>query len=121
MFGVRTVEEIESAFPVITRIRPQALILYGSPRFAQHRRTILDFASPRFPVIADAAEYARVGAIVAYSENDFEMFKRSAVYVDKILKGARPADLPIEQPTKFDFIVNLKSAKTLGIAIPEIR
>ena len=118
-FGVRNLEETRSALLAIERIRPQALILYGSPRFMQHRRTIFDFTIPRFPVVADEADYAKAGAIVAYAEDDFDLFRRSAGYVDKILKGANPGDLPIEQSTKFDFVVNLRTAKALGVPVPE--
>jgi putative ABC transport system substrate-binding protein len=118
-FGVHNLEETRSALLAIERTRPQALILYGSPRFMQHRRTIFDFTVSRFPVVADEADYAKAGAVVTYAEDDFDLFRRGAGYVDKILKGANPGDLPIEQSTKFDFVVNLRSARALGIVIPE--
>ena len=85
----------------------------------QHRHTLIDAVAHRLPVISDARILARAGALLTYSVDWLDMFRRSAAYVDKILKGAKPEDLPIEQPIKFTLVVNLKTAKALGIKVPE--
>jgi len=72
----------------------------------------------RLPSMYEAGQYVEAGGLISYSANEAESFKRAAVYVDKILKGAKPADLPVEQPTKFEFIINLKTAKQIGVTIP---
>ena len=72
----------------------------------------------RLPSIHERSDYVEAGGLMSYSANDAESFKRAAVYVDKILKGTKPADLPVEQPTKFEFVINLKSAKQIGVTIP---
>ena len=79
----------------------------------------MDSTAHRIPVMGDFGDFAEAEAVLTYSVDWLDMFKRSAVYVVKILKGAKPGDLPIEQPTKFELVVNLKTAKTLGITIPE--
>ena len=85
----------------------------------QHRRTIMETVAHRMPVITDGQNFAQAGALLTYSVDWLDMFRRSAAYVDKILKGARPGDLPIEQPTKFNLVVNLKTATVLNIEVPE--
>ena len=72
------------------------------------------------PVISEGIEFSEAGALITYAPNWKEMFKRSAAYFDRVLKGAKPGDLPVEQPTKFDFIVNLKTAEALGIKVPHL-
>jgi putative ABC transport system substrate-binding protein len=118
-FGVRTSEETKVALRSIDKDRVQALFVRNSPLLLLHRQEIMGFAAKRLPVISEGRDLAEAGALLTYSPNFFEMWKRSAVYVDKILKGAKPGDLPVEQPTKFELIVNLKAAKALGITIPE--
>jgi len=84
-----------------------------------HRRQIVDFAAKnRLPAMYSLQEYMDDGGLMMYGPNVADMYRRSAAFVDKILKGAKPADLPIEQPTKFNFIINLKTAKALGLTIP---
>ena len=119
--GVHNLDEIEVALKTMKRNRPQTLFLWGTPMMYVHGgRIIAECASYKVPVISDAGrEFAEAGALLSYAANYHEMWKRSAVYVDKILKGANPGDLPIEQPTKFTLIVNLKTAKALGITIPQ--
>ena len=120
LVGVRNLDEIETALKAMKRNHPQALIVYASPLALLHRgRIIAGSASYNVPVISEGRDFADDGALLTYSADYHEMWKRSAVYVDKILKGARPGDLPIEQPTKFALIVNLKTAKALGITIPQ--
>ena len=90
------------------------------PYFFNHRTTLLSLASKtRLPVIYGERNFVEAGALMSYGPNFGDMFRRSAVYVDKILKGAKPGDLAIEQPIKFELVVNLKVAKTLGLTIPE--
>jgi putative ABC transport system substrate-binding protein len=73
----------------------------------------------RLPSMHEVKHYAEVGGLMSYGANDSDLFRRAAIYVDKILKGAKPADLPVEQPTKFEFIINLKTAKQIGLTIPQ--
>ena len=73
----------------------------------------------RLPAMCEATEYVEAGCLMSYMTSDTEKFRRAAVYVDKILKGAKPADLPVEQPTRFEFVVNLKTAKQIGLTIPQ--
>jgi putative ABC transport system substrate-binding protein len=118
--GVRNLDEIETALKAIQRNRPQALIVVSSPLTLLHRgRIIAGSASYKVPVIGQGSEFAEDGALLSYSADEHEMWKRGALYVDKILKGAKPSDLPIEQPTRFQLIINLRTAKALGITIPQ--
>jgi putative ABC transport system substrate-binding protein len=118
--GVRTPEQFDPAFSTVSRAHAQALYVIGDPFFFAHRTMLLKRASKaRLPVIGGAREFAADGALMSYGPNLSDVFRRSAGYVDKILKGAKPADLPIEQPTKFELVINLKTAKALGITIPE--
>jgi putative ABC transport system substrate-binding protein len=104
----------------MTRVRAEALYVIGDPFFASHGTTLLKLASKaRLPVISVSRQFAEGGALISYGPNIGDVFRRSAGYVDKILKGAKPGDLAIEQPTQFEFLVNLKTAKALGITIPE--
>jgi putative tryptophan/tyrosine transport system substrate-binding protein len=115
---VRAPDELVPAFDAITRERADALFLFGDPFTITHQKRILDLAAKRrLPTICTWLESA--DCLVSYGPNRFDMFRRVATFVDKILKGAKPADLPIEQPTKFDLVINLKTAKALGITIPQ--
>ena len=95
------------------------LIIWTSPLMVQHRRIIIDSVAYRLPVISDARLIGESGALLTYSVDWLDMFRRGAGYIDKILKGAKPGDLPIEQPTKFKLIVNLKGAQALNIKVPD--
>ena len=118
--GVRTPEQFGPAFSAVSRAHAQALYVIGDPFFLTHRTTLLKLASKaRLPVIYAEREFADEGGLMSYGPNLGDEFRRSAGYVDKILKGAKPGDLPIEQPTKFELVVNLKTAQALGITIPE--
>jgi putative ABC transport system substrate-binding protein len=118
--GAQTPEEFDAAFSAVSRGRAQALYLQESPLFYVHRKTLAKLASKaRLPTIYASRTFADEGGLMSYGVNYADQMRRSAVYVDKILKGAKPGDLPIEQPTKFELVVNLKTAKALGITIPQ--
>ena len=103
-----------------SKIRPGALIVPASALLGRHRKRIADFALPRgIPTIAHDRSLVVDGMLVSYGPNIADSYRRGAVYVDKILKGAKPADLPVEQPTKFELVINLKTAKALGLTIPQ--
>lgn len=116
----RTPLEIETGFPMMVRSRAEAVIVGLSWFFVQQQRQIADLAAKhRLPSIAGNREYAEAGGLMSYGQNIADNYRRAATYVDKILKGAKPGDLPVEQPTTFDFVINLKTAKALGITIPQ--
>jgi putative ABC transport system substrate-binding protein len=116
---VLTVKDIEPAFRAARKARADAILVLGSGIYASHRKKIVDLAvESRLPAIYRSREYMEVGGLMAYGLNPFDLDRRAAVYIDKILKGAKPADLPVEQPTKFVFIINLKAAKQIGLTIP---
>ena len=118
--GVQTPEEMGPAFSAASRAQAQALYVVEDALFFTHRAMLLKLASnARLPVIYGGREFADAGALMSYGANLGDLYRRSAGYVGKILKGTKPGDLPIEQPTKFDFVVNLKTAKALGLIIPE--
>ena len=79
---------------------------------------LLSLSTNRLPIMCDAREYVQVGGLISYAADARDLFRRSSMYVDKILKGAKPADLPVEQPTKFELVINLKTAKQIGLTIP---
>ena len=118
-YGVHNLEEIRRTFARLEKDRIQALIMWDTPLMLLHRQTIMDLASRKIPVIGQGPDLAHGGALITYSAAGLEMWKQAAIYVDKILKGTKPGDLPIYQPTKFTLRVNLKAAKELGITIPE--
>jgi len=101
------------------RARTDAVILGETTVFIAERRRIADLAvTHRLPMMFAAKEYAEAGGLLSYGTDYLDLFRRAATYVDKILKGAKPADLPVEQPTKFELVINLKTAKALGLTIP---
>jgi putative ABC transport system substrate-binding protein len=112
-------EEFDSAFAAMTRERAGALYVVGDPMFVSHRRRLAELAAKsRLPAVYELKDHAEAGGLMVYGAGTLDMFRRAATYVDKILKGAKPGDLPVEQPTKFDLVVNLKTAKALGLTIP---
>jgi putative ABC transport system substrate-binding protein len=118
--GVRTPEEIENAFSVIVRERPGALLVLADRLFLHHRARIMDFAAKHhLPGVHAYRELVEAGGLMSFGPSYAGMHRRAAYYVDRILKGAKPADLPVEQPTKFELIINLKAAKILGLTIPQ--
>ena len=116
---VLDVKEIETAFRAATKGRAEAVLVLQSPFFNSQRKQIVDLAiKNRLPVNFPQNEYVEEGGLMSYAPNYADLFRRAATYVDKILKGAKPADLPVEQPRKFEFVVNLKAAKQIGLTIP---
>jgi putative ABC transport system substrate-binding protein len=116
----REPDEFETAFAAMTRERASALLVLGDSMFLAHRARIADLAKRQLlPTIFAQREHAEASGLMAYGANVRDIFRRAATYVDKILKGAKPADLPVEQPTKFELVINLKTAKALGITIPQ--
>ena len=118
-FEVRGSEEFDGAFAAMTRERAGALLVLGDPMFCLHRTRIADLAAKqRLPTMFPQRQDAEAGGLMVYGANLSDAFRRAATFVDKILKGAKPADLPVEQPTKFELFINLKTAKALGLTIP---
>jgi len=116
---VRGPDEFAGAFQAAIQGQAQALILMECPLFVPHRARLAELAlASRLPTMAGVVGYAKAGGLMNYGANILESWRRAATYVDKILKGAKPADLPVEQPTKFELVLNLKTAKALGITIP---
>ena len=116
----RTIPDFERAFAAILENRPDAVLLTNDPLLQLHIGKIIDFlAQNRIPGVFMTRENVVAGGLMSYGTSFPDLFRRGAVYVDKILKGTKPADLPIEQPTKFELVVNLKTAKALGLTIPE--
>jgi len=116
---VRGREEIERAFAVLTKTRAQGLIVLPNAIALSNQEQIVELAAKtRLPAMYPYGEFTASGGLMAYAANRTEMYRRSATFVDKILRGAKPADLPIEQPTTFELVINLKTAKALGLTIP---
>jgi putative ABC transport system substrate-binding protein len=119
-YPTRTSAELTAALTAMTAHPPQAISLFSDGFAIQNRQRIIDFAmKQRAPVISGWPVFAQSGALCTFGPRLTESYKRLAYYVDRILKGAKPADLPIEQPTKFELVVNLKTAKALGLTIPQ--
>jgi putative ABC transport system substrate-binding protein len=117
---VKGPNDLGPAFSAMTRERSGAVIVLPDFIFFDHRARLVDLAAKsRLPVIYEGREFADAGGLMAYGPRYDELFRRSAVFVDKILKGAKPADLPVEQPTRFDLVINGKTAKALGLTIPQ--
>ena len=116
---VRGPGEFESAFVAIARERAHALFGAAGVLTLEHRRTVVDLAAKhRIPTMWGHRQFVDAGGLMSYAVNYYDQLRRAATYVDKVLKGAKPADLPVEQPTKFELVINLKTAKALGLTIP---
>ena len=119
-YEVRGPTDFAPAFAAIAKARSDGLIPLVETRTITHRKQIGEFAvKNRLPMIAELREFAEAGGLMTYGPSILDLYRRAATYVDKILKGAKPADLPVEQPTKYEMIINLKTAKALGITIPQ--
>ena len=115
----RGLDDFDRAFSEMTRARAGALTVLGGSVFFSERRRLVDLvAKNRLPAMYPWREGVEAGGLMAYGPDLADLFRRAATYVDKILKGAKPGDLPVEQPTKFELVINLKTAKALGLAIP---
>ena len=117
---VQRSNDLEDAFSkMMGTVRATALLIQAASFFNDNRKRIADLATrSRLPAISDTPELTETGVLMSYGTDRFDLYRRVATYVDKILKGAKPADLPVEQPKKFEFIINLKAAKQIGLTIP---
>ena len=119
MIDIEVPGDIPGVFEAMRRRGAEALIVLPSPMFYAERRRLAALAArDRLPAIYEVKEYVDEGGLMSYGPSFPDMYRRAAIYVDKILKGAKPGDLPMEQPTKFEFVINLKTAKALGLTIP---
>jgi putative tryptophan/tyrosine transport system substrate-binding protein len=117
---IRRPEDLDTAFTEMTRKRADALVVLPWATLFSHRKRIVALAAKhRLPAVYTYREYVEPGGLMSYGPDLADSFRRSAMYVDKILKGAEPADLPVEQATKFELVINLKTAKVLGLTIPQ--
>ena len=117
---IRTGDDLPAAFDAGAKERAEGLLTTAESLFVVHRARVTELAARyRLPAIYPfAVQVVDAGGLMAYDVNTSDLFRRAATYVDKILKGARPSDLPVQQPTKFEFVINLKTAKTLGLTFP---
>jgi putative ABC transport system substrate-binding protein len=116
---VRSANDIDRAAEIIARERINALFPLASPFFSSESRRLVNLAAKvRLPATYEHREYVDIGGLMSYGPNFHDVYRRAAIYVDKILRGAKPGDLPVEQPTKFELVINLKTAKALGLTIP---
>jgi putative tryptophan/tyrosine transport system substrate-binding protein len=117
--NVKTPDEIPNAFSLMLRVKAHALTVLTQAMFVQNRARIVELAAKcRLPAIYHRNEFVKAGGLMSYGPDHVDLNRRAATYVDKILKGAKPTDLPVEQPTKFEFAINLKAAKEIGVTIP---
>jgi len=111
--------DIDRAFETMRKERSTGILILGDPTVGVHRSRIAELAvKSQLPAVSTLRESAEAGLLMSYGTDFHDLWRRAATYVDKILKGAKPADLPVEQPTKFELVVNLKTARTLGLTIP---
>ena len=116
----RVPADLDRAFSEMTRARVDALTVVSTPMFSSERRRLVDLAAKRrLPTVFPFKSYVEAGGLMSYGPNLDHLFWRAATYVDRILKGTKPGDLPVEQPTKFELVINLKTAKALGLTIPQ--
>jgi len=117
--GPTTLDELDAAFADLLNARPDALLVTAEPFTRLHLTRILDFAkNNKIPAMFEDSSFVVAGGLVSYGPDYEDVFQKAAIFVDKIFKGAKPNDLPIEQPTKFELVVNLKTAEALGLEIP---
>jgi putative ABC transport system substrate-binding protein len=115
----RDPSQFQNVFTAMTKERAEALIIANNSFTFFHRKQLLEHAAKnRLPVMCGRAAFVEAGALMSYAASRLDSFRRAAYFVDKILKGAKPADLPVEQPTKFEFVISLRTAKQIGVTIP---
>jgi putative tryptophan/tyrosine transport system substrate-binding protein len=118
---VRDAADVESVFSAMSKERADALITLPHPVLQVHQRRIVELAAKsRAPAMYQTTEWAERGGLMSYGPDHLDNYRRAAVFVDKILKGTKPTEIPVEQPTKFEFIINLKTAKALNLTIPAL-
>ena len=118
--GARTAGELEGAFSAMARARAQAVLVLATAIFLAERQRVAELAiKHRLPTMSNFKDAVEAGGLMSYSPNWDDLYRRGAIYVDKILRGAKPADLPVEQATKFELVINLKTARALGLTIPQ--
>jgi putative tryptophan/tyrosine transport system substrate-binding protein len=118
--GARNLDELAAMFAELTKRKPLALVVTAEPFTMEHRSRILDFMARNvIPAMYEDGRFVEAGGLISYGPSLRDMFRRTASYVDKILKGANPASLPVEQPTKFELVINLTTAKALGLMVPD--
>ena len=119
-YGVRGPEEFAGAFTAMTKAGAEALLMEPDPFWEAHRQRVVDLvAQSRLPAVYPLREFVHAGGLMSYDVNRRDIVRRLGLYVDRIFKGAKPGDLPVEQPTKFELVINLKTAKALGLTIPQ--
>jgi putative ABC transport system substrate-binding protein len=119
LLEARGSDEFDGAFAAMTRARAEALLVLLDPVFGLRRGRLLDLAARnRLPAMYGSREYPEAGGFMSYGANYPHNFRRAAIYVDKILKGAKPSNLPLEQPSKFELVINAKTARALGLTVP---
>jgi putative ABC transport system substrate-binding protein len=119
-YQVSALSDYDTVFSALLRDRANGLLFLADPVFGGHQRRIADFAlTNRLPAICNFTEFAELGGLMAYAPNLYEEYRGAAVYADKILKGAKPGELPIQQPTKFELVINVKTARALDLKIPQ--
>jgi ABC-type uncharacterized transport system substrate-binding protein len=119
-YGVRAPEELAGAFTAMTKAKAEALLVLPNPAIHVHAKRIVDLAAKsRLPAVYPLRAHVEAGGLMSYGHNQRDSFRRLGFYVDKILNGAKPGDLPVEQPAKFELVINLKTAKALGLSIPQ--
>jgi putative ABC transport system substrate-binding protein len=117
---VRVVDDFERVFAALNKQRPDGLYVLGGTLMGRNRKRIVEFAlKSRLPSVYQSSEAVVAGGLMSYGADEVASYRRIAYYVDRILKGAKPADLPVEQPTKFELVINLKTAKQIGVTIPQ--
>lgn len=116
---VSATTDFDKAFSTLTSERPEALLTLADPLTGRHQQRIVDFTlKSRLPAMYEFKEWVDAGGLVSYGPDDQDNFRRAAIYVDKILKGTKPSDLPVEQPMRFELMINVKTAKAIGLTIP---
>jgi putative ABC transport system substrate-binding protein len=117
---IQSADDFDKVFSAIGKQRPDGLYLFNSPLIRPNRKRIVDFAlKSRLPSVHESKEAVEAGGLIYYGADQADSYRRVATYVDRILKGAKPAELPVEQPTKFELVINLKTAKQIGLTIPQ--